>query len=120
MAFKVDRDGATEVLVPIDAEVVTLHDELIGTEGAIIPFLTIGGFVLRVLGDLEDFFVQVMSGFHSGGESSELDTAGDQLPVCAHLIHVVDNRVVRFDILAGHAGAGVGGDGESESDESHG
>lgn len=115
-----DGDGATEVLVPVDTEVVALHNELVGTERAVIPFLTIGSFVLRVLGELEDFFVQVISGFHSGGESAELDTAGDQLPVCAHLIHVVDNRVVRFDILAGHASAGVGGDGESESDESHG
>ena len=120
MAVEVDRDGATKVLVPVDTEVIALHDELVGTERAVIPFLTIGGFVLRVLGELEDFFVQAMSGFHSGGESAELDTAGDQLPIRAHLIHAVDNRVVRFDILAGHAGAGVGGDGESESDESHG
>lgn len=120
MAFKVDVDGATKVRVPVDAEVVALHDELVGTERAVIPLLTVGGFILRVLGDLEDFFFQMMGGFHPCGEGAKLNAAGDQLPVCAHLIHVVDNRVVRFDILAGHAGAGVGGDGESESDESHG
>ena len=120
MAFKVDRDDATEVLVPVDTEVVTLHDELIGTEGAIIPFLTIGGFVLRVLGDLEDFFFQMMGGFHPCGEGAKLNAAGDQLTIRAHLVLTIDDREVGLDVLTGHAAEGVGGDGESESDESHG
>ena len=109
MAIEVDRDGAAEVLVPVDAEVVALHDELVGTEGAIIPILTIDVGDLMVLGELEDFVVHTLIRLHAGGEGAELDTAGDQLPIRAHFVYTVDNRVVRLDVLTSHAGAGVGG-----------
>ena len=119
VAFEVDRLGAAEVLVPVDTEVVTFNDELVRTEGAVIPILTIDVSDIVMLSELEDFAIDVMGSFHPGGEGAELNTAWDQLPICALLVLAEDDITVLIDVHAGHGGAGVGGDGESESDESH-